>query len=109
SRKASPQVIVYNSRFTAGSAAPVYPKGSKHILYYPVELGSTSLPATERQTIRAELETPDNAVVIIQVSRMERWKGQLLHLEALSRLKSVPNWICWFTVGAQRREEEKYF
>src|SRR2546425_5742054 len=109
SRKADPEVIVYNSRFTAASAAPVYPRASKHVLYYPVDLKPISLSPMERQAMRTELDTPDDAVVIIQVSRMERWKGQLLHLDALSKLKSTPDWICWFAGGPQRPEEERYF
>jgi glycosyltransferase involved in cell wall biosynthesis len=101
--------VVYNSRFTAASAAPVYPKASKHVLYDPVDLKPTSLSMVERKSIRAEFDTPEDAVVIIQVSRMERWKGQLLHLEALSRLKSTSDWVCWFAGGPQRPEEESYF
>lgn len=109
SRLADPDAVVYNSRFTGVSAAPVYPKASKHVLYYPVDLKPTSLSKVERKTIRAEFDTPEDAIVIIQVSRMERWKGQLLHLEALSKLKSTSQWVCWFAGGPQRAEEETYF
>ena len=108
-RRANPDLVVCNSRFTACSAAAVYPKTARQVLYCPVELDSAQLSISERHLIRSELNTPDHAVVIVQVSRMERWKGQLLHLEALSTLKSIPDWVCWFAGAPQRPEEERYF
>jgi glycosyltransferase involved in cell wall biosynthesis len=59
--------------------------------------------------LRAEFDTPADAAVIIQVSRMEKWKGRLLHLEALGLLKDVPNWICWQVGAAQRPREKEHF
>jgi glycosyltransferase involved in cell wall biosynthesis len=108
-RRTDPDLVICNSRFTAEAASTVYPYAWKRILYCPVELNPTALSPEERRAVRTELNTPENAVVIIQVSRMESWKGQLLHLEALSKLKSIPNWIAWFVGGAQRKEEEEFF
>jgi glycosyltransferase involved in cell wall biosynthesis len=108
-RRSDPDLVVCNSRFTACGAAAVYPRTSRKVLYCPVELNSTPFSSSERKAIRAEFDTAENAVVIVQVSRMERWKGQLLHLAALKRLKSIPDWTCWFAGGPQRPEEEKYF
>lgn len=108
-RRMDPDMVLCNSRFTATGAAAVYPKASMNVLYYPLELNSIRLSSSDRNTIRAELNTPGNAIVIVQVSRMERWKGQLLHLEALSKLKAVQDWICWFVGGPQRAEEQRYF
>src|SRR5262249_34060399 len=56
----------------------------------------------------AELNTAEDATVIIQVSRMERLKGQALHLEALVMLRDLPGWVCWQVGGAQRPQEIKY-
>jgi glycosyltransferase involved in cell wall biosynthesis len=108
-RRTPPALVVCNSRFTAGGAAALFPGVTREVLYCPVELNPAPLASTTRQRIRAGLNTPDDAVVIVQVSRMERLKGQLLHLEALSKLKSVPSWICWLVGGPQRPEEETYF
>jgi len=108
-RRTDPDLVVCNSRFTVDGAAAVYPYALKRVVYCPVELDSRPLPAGKREAIRRELDTPENAVVIIQVSRMEPWKGQSLHLEALSQLKTTPDWICWFAGGPQRPEEEKFF
>jgi glycosyltransferase involved in cell wall biosynthesis len=46
--------------------------------------------------------------VIIQISRMEKWKGHEVHLQALSLLRSMPQWTCWFVGGAQRPSEVRY-
>ena len=107
--RTNPDAVLCNSRFTAGDAAAIYPKASMKVMYYPLELNSLRLSSSDRNNVRAELNTPANATVIVQVSRMERWKGQLLHLEALGRLKAVPGWVCWLVGGPQRPEEQRYF
>lgn len=109
SRRMNPDLVVCNSRFTASIAFNVYPNTPQHVLYCPLELNSAPLSSAERRNIRSDLNTPENAVVVVQVSRMERWKGQLLHLEALSKLRAVPNWVCWFVGGPQRPKEKRYF
>ena len=47
----------------------------------------------------SELGTSDGTVVILQASRLERWKGQAVHLEALGLLRDVPGWECWLAGG----------
>jgi glycosyltransferase involved in cell wall biosynthesis len=54
------------------------------------------------------LGVSDDTVAIIQVSRMEAWKGHRLHLDALAKLKDNPRWICWMVGGAQRPAEREY-
>jgi len=39
---------------------------------------------------------------------MEPWKGQAVHLEALSLLKDLPDWVCWQVGGAQQATEVQY-
>ena len=46
--------------------------------------------------------------MIIQASRLERWKGQTLLLSALGQMRDVPNWRCWIAGGAQRPHEAEY-
>jgi glycosyltransferase involved in cell wall biosynthesis len=108
-QRTPPQLVICNSRFTANGAAAVYPGVATEIVYCPVELKYASLPGSERASIRREFDTPEDAVVILQVSRMEPLKGHLLHLAALSKLKSISNWMCWFVGGPQRLQEEDYF
>jgi glycosyltransferase involved in cell wall biosynthesis len=61
-----------------------------------------------RLEVRAELGTPEDAVVIIQASRLERWKGQVALLQGLERLADVPGWECWIVGGPQRPQEGSY-
>jgi glycosyltransferase involved in cell wall biosynthesis len=77
-------------------------------LYYPVTPPELSYSEAVAEVTRAEFGTAVNATVIIQVSRMEAWKGHALHLEALGLLKDLPDWVCWQVGGAQRPTETQY-
>jgi len=46
--------------------------------------------------------------VIIQASRLERWKGHSLLLSALGQLTNCPDWVCWIAGGVQRPQESEY-
>ncbi len=106
---ALPSLIICNSSFTAATVPRKFSKIATEVIYYPVLQPSISFDENEGKLIRAALQTSDNAIVIIQVSRMEPWKGHLLHLKALSALKEIPNWICWQVGGPQRTTEIAYF
>jgi glycosyltransferase involved in cell wall biosynthesis len=58
--------------------------------------------------VRAQLDTPPDAVVIVQASRMEEWKGHRLLIDALHLLRDLPGWVCWIVGGAQRLQESVY-
>jgi glycosyltransferase involved in cell wall biosynthesis len=107
--RTDPEVVICNSHFTAAGAAAVYPKTRPHVLYCPLELSSSQISLSERNEIRRILNTPEDAVVIAQVSRMEPCKGHFTHLEALSMLRDNPAWKCWLVGGPQRPAEEPYF
>lgn len=107
-RLTPPELAVCNSRFTAGSLANLYPGVASEVVHCPVaSKGPRGTPGT-RASIRAELDTPADDVVIVQTSRLERWKGHRLHLEALGRLRELPGWTCWLAGGVQRRSEAAY-
>jgi glycosyltransferase involved in cell wall biosynthesis len=76
-------------------------------VYLPVERRETDRDAA-RQELREELGTDREMVVILQASRLERWKGQTVHLEALGQLKSLSAWEAWFAGGPQRPAEDAY-
>jgi glycosyltransferase involved in cell wall biosynthesis len=107
-RRTTPDTALCNSRFTAGTLPELYPGVRSEIVYCPVAPPPFSYSETDAARTRAEFETPQDATVIIQVSRMEAWKGHALHLEALSLLKDLPGWVCWQVGGAQKPGEEKY-
>jgi glycosyltransferase involved in cell wall biosynthesis len=103
-----PDLVICNSRFTAGTFERVYSGVPRLILYYPVGHPRTCSD-TELIDVRDRLSTPTRAVVIVQPSRMEEWKGHRLHLSALSLLADVPDWVCWIAGAPQRPAEEHYY
>jgi len=103
-----PDLVIGNSLFTQGTVAQLFPHAPCNVIYYPVLLSQPGQDGSSREAARKELGASQETVVIIQVSRMEAWKGHHLHLEALSRLKDNPRWICWMAGGAQRPLEQAY-
>jgi glycosyltransferase involved in cell wall biosynthesis len=109
-RRTPPDLLVCNSRFTAGAARRLYPAARAEVVYCPVSEAAATEGATRegRAGVRAEFETAAEATVIMQASRMERWKGQARHLEALALVRDVPGWVCWQAGGGQRPREAEY-
>jgi glycosyltransferase involved in cell wall biosynthesis len=105
-RRTRPSLVVCNSQFTAEHLNHLYSDAVKVVIHCAVEFRTASAGA--RETIRQKLGAPAGSTVIIQVSRMEPWKGQALHLEALAKLHAIPGWQCWIVGGAQRQEEAEY-
>ena len=108
-RRTPPDLVLCNSNFTATTLSLLFPQVQSATVYCPVAAATSGGDlATSRKETRAELQTPEDATVIIQVSRMEAGKGQAQHLEALSLLKDLPDWMCWQVGGAQRPSEIRY-
>ena len=105
-KRTPPDLVVANSRFTAGSVPNIFPDAAIEVWNLPV-LQLRADP-TARAAVRSELGTPDDAVVILQASRLERWKGQAVHLSALGQLRDVPGWECWLAGGVQKAGEAKF-
>jgi glycosyltransferase involved in cell wall biosynthesis len=106
-KRTVPDLCLCNSKFTATTLTNLYPTVVFEVVYPPHAPTKTNSAAT-RSTIRKEFKTAEDAVVIVQVSRMEEWKGHVLHLEALALLRHLPHWICWQVGGVQRKSEERY-
>jgi glycosyltransferase involved in cell wall biosynthesis len=106
-RRVRPDLVICNSRYTAASVGNLYPDVPSLVLAYPVSVEMPRLTSTERAAVRASVDTAIDSTVIIQVSRMERWKGHTLLIEALARLRELP-WVWWIVGGAQRPEELAY-
>ncbi|HUX68198.1 MAG TPA: glycosyltransferase family 4 protein [Terriglobales bacterium] len=73
----------------------------------PVPLPPPLAPAA-RAALRRELATPDDALVVLQASRLEPWKGHALLLQALAQLPASAPWVAWLAGGAQRPHERLY-
>lgn len=107
-RHASPDIVIGNSQFTAGTVPLIFPKAPCRIVFYPVKPSQPADARACREQVRRQLNVEPDTVVIIQVSRMEAWKGHRLHLDALAKLKDNPRWVCWMAGGAQRPAEQQY-
>jgi glycosyltransferase involved in cell wall biosynthesis len=97
-RLTPPDVVICASAATEQTVRSMYPEAPVARVNYPVT--DLSIPV---------VRDPDaHPTVIIQVSRMEPWKGHELHLRALSQMKHIPDWLCWIVGGAQNEEEIAY-
>lgn len=106
-RRTPPDLALCNSRFTAAMMPTMYPASPTEVVYYPVEL-ETQRKADARRVLRQQFETTEDAVVILQVGRVERGKGQLLHLRALQGIADLGGWCCWMVGAPQNRDEREY-
>ncbi|XHR81748.1 MAG: glycosyltransferase family 4 protein [Gloeotrichia echinulata GP01] len=107
-KKVTPDLVIANSLYTQAAVPNLYPKIDSEVLLCPVSFVDIDNDTSIRQTVRKELNTPDDAIVIIQASRLERWKGQSFLLSALANLRDIPGWICWIAGGVQRTHEADY-
>ena len=98
-----PELVIANSRFTAQSVGRVFHLAPVEVVYCPV--AQACLETTVRDETRKELKANAADVVILMASRMERWKGFTVLLEALAKLPRQPAWSCWIAGGAQRSNE----
>jgi len=102
-----PDLVVANSRFTAGSAAKLFLDIPVEVLYPPVPTPDIPDREVARRKVRVALATSDEAVVILMVSRIESLKGHSTLLAALSRIRDEPSWVCWVVGGSQRPHEHE--
>jgi glycosyltransferase involved in cell wall biosynthesis len=109
-RRTPPDLAVCNSVYTQRALRSFFPSARAEVVYCPVDLPDLAPFRTResRAAVRAELDTPADAAVIIQVSRMEGCKGHSLHLRALSSLSGLDGWVCWMVGGGQRPRERAY-
>jgi glycosyltransferase involved in cell wall biosynthesis len=103
-----PDLVLANSRFTLAAMPAVFPGVPGEVLYLPVPAPALQDRAAVRGRLRAALQTPEDAVVVVQASRLERWKGHTLLLQALAQLKDHPGWVCWVAGGVQKADEQEY-
>jgi glycosyltransferase involved in cell wall biosynthesis len=96
----APALAIANSSFTASTLPVLFSRRMPpaRIIHCPV--APPPCLGAARTTTRASHGVTDSDCVIIQVGRLERWKGHGLHLEALARLRDLPGWLCWIVGGA---------
>lgn len=104
-RRAVPDLTITNSAYTQASLAGLFPDGPSTVIRYPVAPPTDVQP---RSAVRQELGTDPETVAIVQVSRLEPWKGQHLLIEALARIRTHTPWSAWMAGGAQAPAEQRY-
>jgi glycosyltransferase involved in cell wall biosynthesis len=101
-----PDLVIANSRFTAGGVTRVFAGAPVRVVHSPLSLPA-STGSVRTEAIRTEFGTSADATVIVQVSRLEPLKGHDVLLSALGELRDLP-WRCWMVGGAQRPAEREY-
>jgi glycosyltransferase involved in cell wall biosynthesis len=104
---AAPDLAVCNSQYTRAAFAHAFPATRADVVYPPVAPPPTFEPVRRPAKREGHGADPDT-VVISLVARLERWKGHLALLEALTQLPPTPQWTVWIVGGAQRRAEDVY-
>lgn len=106
-RRVPVDLILSNSDHILDGLSTFYGGVPRVVFRYPV---AAALESTKsRDDVRRELDAHPASVVIIQVSRMERWKGHHILIQALANLRDVANWECWIAGGWQKPSEKIYF
>lgn len=106
--RTAPDLVLANSRFTLSAMPRLFPGVHAEVCYPPVAAPPADDRAGVARAKRAALDTPEDAVVILLASRLERWKGHALLVSALARLRDLASWRCWIAGGAQRPHEAAY-
>lgn len=104
-RHVPPNLVICNSAFTHASQPALYPGRRAAVVYPAVRVGA---PLRQRRHVRMSLETPLDAIVIVQASRCEPWKGHQLLLDALAVLHATDGWMLWMVGGPQRPHEQAF-
>lgn len=105
-RTLRPSLVLCNSAFVAASARGAFAGAEVAVTPLPVPPPASAAPS--RDALRSELGTPPGATVVLMASRLERWKGHALLLDALGSLRQDASWRCWIAGGPQRPHEHAY-
>jgi glycosyltransferase involved in cell wall biosynthesis len=110
-RRRRPHLMVGVSAHTLGSGEAVYAAAQTAVISNPMPHPVSRFDGLEfeRTALRAELQTPEDAVVIVQATRMDEWKGHRELLDGLAYMRETPRWIMWVVGGPQSRRETAYY
>lgn len=107
-QRVRPDACLANSAFTARAVRQWFPGVPCSTVHCPVPSFTVADNTAERQTVRAELETPRDAIVILFAARMEPGKGPDVLLKALALLKNRNDWVCWLAGSPGIAEGKEY-
>ena len=105
-RWSPPHFSICNSDFTGRAVAERDPETPRVTIRPAVPAPEVS--ADTRARIREQLGAGQDTVVILQVGRLDPYKGNVQLLKALARLTDLPQWVAWQVGGPQRDIEVRY-
>jgi glycosyltransferase involved in cell wall biosynthesis len=108
-RLTRPDLLLCVSRSVAACVPNLFRDVAHEVVYAPFSFRHQAVGPEARREVRAELGIPADAVVILQVSRMEPGKGHAVHLKALGGLLDLPGWCCCQVGGPNSEAEARYF
>lgn len=103
-----PNLVIANSRYTAGYIPNVFPNVRTEVVYLPVPAIDRSRQSEIRTEVRRELNTPNDHVVPLFAARLEAWKGPAILIEALGKLRHRTDWTAWLVGGPQKGNETEF-
>ena len=106
-RLSRPDFAICNSRYTAARTSTWLANTQVEHVYCALSAAPPVL-STHRSLLRDELETSASDLAIVQVSRLEPWKGHAVLLSALAALRDVRGWTLWFVGGPQAAAQKRY-
>ncbi len=74
----------------------------------PYPVAKTEVTPRDRQAARAKLGAAPGERILLQVGRMQPWKGHQALLHAVAALRTATPWKLWVVGGAQNAEEQCY-
>lgn len=106
-RRVLPNLAIANSEYALCHLPILYPAVASVCLAPPVP-PPTGWGNDVRFLVRRELQAEEEAIVLVQVGRLDPLKGHARLLHALAQLRHLPQWTCWIVGGAQRSPEAAY-
>jgi glycosyltransferase involved in cell wall biosynthesis len=103
-----PAALLCLSRDTEKYRQGIYPDTAAEVVYPPLPYRSLHATVAPREEMRRQLDIRPDQTVIMQVSRLESWKGHRILFEALAKLRDRPDWICLQVGDLNRPEEQEY-
>lgn len=107
----TPGLVIFSSKYMAARSSCGRRGTRVEIVYYPVRpsCDAAEVDIARRSSLRAQFGASSSETVIVQVSRLEEWKGHRLLLDSLSKLRDLPSWKCWIVGGPQRPSEQELY
>jgi glycosyltransferase involved in cell wall biosynthesis len=102
-----PDAAICTSAYVAETLPSLFP-GLASTVIHPAVSRPEPAAGLARALLRGQAGVAEGETVLIQVARMEPWKGHSVLLDALGKLAQRPGWRCWMVGGAQRPSESRY-